>query len=138
MNEEKKEYNFKELSDLIFNNRENYKYVSDSSIEKNFFIINRKLSFQYPRQANFLNDSTVDPIIGMSLWINFLNSKKINYTPRWWYTAKANYGKKKLKINAELQKIMQYEELTEEDMVFLNEHYKDELDYEVKKYKKFK
>ena len=44
------------LANIIFKDKDKYKYVSDEEKESNFFILNRKFAINYLKQAQFFNN----------------------------------------------------------------------------------
>lgn len=134
-----KKFNFKEVADALLKNKSNYKKIDDESKEFNFFIINRKLSVNYPKQAQFFNNKNVDKASAMDIWFKFLQKEKINYIPHWWYV-KSQGAKKKNKSNftkSERELFMKYNShINPRYLDFLFKYYEEDVKEELKIIKK--
>ncbi len=114
-----------ELTDIynsLFFKRASYKEIPIEDKEKNFFIINRLLSKEYPKQANLLNNKIVDKGLSLDIWFFFLKDKK---TPR-------NFWNKSKKLKEELPKkesdfLKDNYHLTTDDISFLNKYYPKQI-----------
>jgi hypothetical protein len=114
-----------ELTDIynsLFFKRASYKDIPIEDKEKNFFIINRLLSKEYPLQANLLNNKIVDKGLSLDIWFLFLKDKK---TPR-------NFWNKSKKLKEELPKkesdfLKDNYHLTTDDISFLNKYYPKQI-----------
>jgi len=130
---------FMQTVDIIFGNRRNksdWKKLTNEDKEANFFIINRKFAVKYLKQAQFFNNKSVDRVSAMDVWYLFFRNAK--GTP-WWYWAKSNAPKKaKKKISGpDSQLLMERFDLNENDYDFLYDHHLEDLQYELKKIKRF-
>ena len=47
------------LANIIFKDKDKYKYISDEEKEANFFILNRKFAFHFLKQAQFFNNKNI-------------------------------------------------------------------------------
>lgn len=135
-----KKYNYKEISNILFKNKSEYKNINDQSKIDNFFIINRKLSAKFPEQSKFLNHKNIDKASAMDLWFKFIHKKGINYTPKWWWLN--SHGSKK-KSTSNITKrdreiFMKYNtEINPRYLDFLFENNEEEVKEELKLLKKF-
>src|SRR5579864_4376460 len=77
------ENNILSISKTIFQNRDNYKYVTDEQKESVFFIFNRYFSKKYPEKSQLLNDKLIDKVSAMDLWFHFLDGKPY---PNWFWS----------------------------------------------------
>lgn len=79
-----------ELFDIVKNIfvRDNKKWESISKVDKNrnFFMINRIMSIQYPVQANIFNKMRVTPFRVIDWWKSNL-SIKYGKSPKWTFTS---------------------------------------------------
>lgn len=136
--------NFIELVDIIFKNKGKYGTVSKEDKENNFYIINKKFSLgsdsqrgKYLKFSQFFNHKAIDKASALDLW--FLFFKKTPSIPGWYWIKNTNTKEKKNKIpNADRELLLKYNDITERDLDFMIEHYKDDVDMEIKKIKRFK
>jgi hypothetical protein len=77
------EDNLLAISNVIFRNRENWKFVTDEQKLKWFFIINRNLSKKFPEKAQLLNLKSIDKITAMNLWYQFMLNQPY---PNWFWS----------------------------------------------------
>ena len=77
------------LSNIIFKDKEKFKFVSDEEKETNFFMLNRKYAFKYLKQAQFFNNKNIDRASAIDVWYQIFY-KTTNGTPAWWWKTKAN------------------------------------------------
>jgi len=123
---------FKDIVDRIFNKKDRYYEISNVDKEKNFFIINRKFSRKYPKIAQFFNNNNIDKSIAIDKWYDFFkNEYRI---PQWYWGNK----KKRTPITKLIgYELMEREDLSKSDIVFINKYYKVELNTEIKKIKRY-
>ena len=89
--------------DLLFSTNENkWNELSDIEKSRNFFMMNRFISIQFPNQVKHLSLLRIDAPAVADHWHRFL-SKKFNSTPRWVYakTVKKTEQEKKLNLPSE-------------------------------------
>ena len=121
------------IFNVIFKNRENWKFVTDDQKETFFFIINRYMSKVYPEKAQLLNLKTIDKTIALNLWFYFVNDQPY---PKWFWSKSPKIDKydidekdfRLLMIKLNLNK--------EEDLVYLLNIYPDIINDELLYYKK--
>ena len=75
--------NVLEISKCMFQERKNWKFVTDEQKESHFFIFNRYFSKKYSYLAQLLNDKTTDKVTGMDLWFHFMEDKPY---PKWFWS----------------------------------------------------
>lgn len=127
------------LANIIFKDKNKYKYVSDEEKEANFFMLNRKFAIKYLKQAQFFNNKNIDKASSIDIWYQIFY-KTTNGTPQWWWQTKQN-KESKVKSefnNTDLKLIKEYYELTDRDIKFLITYYSDKLKEDIKRLKKFK
>ena len=128
--------NFKEIVDIIFNNKKNYHLISDKDKIDNFFIINKKFSIKYPKIAKFLNNKNIDKASAIDMW--FIHFKNINYIPNWyWVKSPIKKDKKNRLTLSDTKKLIDEFDLSEDELNFLYENYKDDIDFELKLIKRW-
>lgn len=74
-----------ELTKIIFENPEKYKEVSNNIKKKNFFMVNRLFSIQYPLQSHLLSHTKINQIFVVDFWQSYLR-KMYQKTPYWMFT----------------------------------------------------
>jgi len=131
-------YEFTHVVDFIFKNRDKYNNLTDEDKERNFFIINRKFARQYPIHANFFNKKGNDKATALDIWFSFFYKKRINGIPQWYWYKKAK-GKSISKIikKDEINYLMEFYDITEDDVLYLVDNYTTEIKEEIRKYRKF-
>lgn len=89
-----------EMTKAMFGDTNNYSEATKGDKRKNFFMLNRRLSINYPMQAQALNGLKINQEQAVDVWQRFL-SKKYNKTPFWMYTKGVKKAKevKEKKIN---------------------------------------
>lgn len=137
--------NFIELVDIIFKNKGKYRTVSKEDKENNFYIINKKFSLgsdsqrgKYLKFSQFFNHKAIDKDSALDLW--FLFFRKTPSIPGWYWIKNTNTKEKKSsKISAaDRELLLKHNDINERDLDFIIEHYKDDVDEEIKKIKRFK
>lgn len=71
------------ISKCMFQERNNWKFVTEAQKEQFFFIFNRYFSKKFPELAQLLNDKNQDKVIGMDLWYYFMENKPY---PKWFWS----------------------------------------------------
>lgn len=74
---------FKTLTNIMFFNKRDWRTVSNEDKESLFFIFNRYMSKQYPKQAQLFNTKEIDKATCMDIWFTFL--KKEFKVPFWFW-----------------------------------------------------
>jgi len=65
---------------LMFENQDEFWKIPTSTLAKNYFIINERMSIQYPLQAAVFNHTKINPGEVVKCWASFV-SGKFNRTP---------------------------------------------------------
>lgn len=129
---------FMKVFDYIFKNKHLYRTLTDKDKIDNFYMINKKISIKFCKGSQFLNNKFIDNASAMDLW--FIHFKNVNDVPSWYWT-KSPFKKDKEKSNkipkADLELFMKTENISDDDLKFLLTHYQDEVEYEIKKLKRF-
>lgn len=126
------EDNLLAVTNCLFKNREDWKWVTDKQKETYFFIINRNFSKKYPERAQLLNNKFINKVVALDLWYNFMLDKPY---PSWfWY--KGTKTEKTDLTSSDFKLLMQKLNLDkEEDLVYLIEHHSELIQEELKFYK---
>jgi len=130
--------NFIKVAEYMFTNKNMYRTLSDEDKINNFFILNKKFSMAYPKVAQFLNRKGLDKASALDYW--FLYFYKQNKVPGFFF----NNSKTKAKVDKsslsqeDVDIMYEYFDIQQEDANFLNEHFKDEIDNELNKIKRFR
>ena len=132
-------FDFIQTVKAIFDNKDEYKKISDLDKETNFFIINRKFATKFLKQGQFFNSKYMDKSSALDMWNLFFRNQF--GTPGWYW------GKKKEKEEKEKVKklpakdrelLLKFnEKLKDSDIDFLLTYYQEDVFEEVKKLKKF-
>jgi len=125
------------LANIIFKDKNKYKFISDEDKENNFFMLNRKFAIKYPKQAQFFNNKNINKASAIDVWYQVFY-KTTNGTPQWWWKTKQQKTKIKSKFNNnDIKMIKGYHSLSNNDISFLTIYYEDKLKAEIKRIKKF-
>ena len=124
------------LANIIFKDKDKYKFVSDEEKEANFFMLNRKYSIKFLRQAQFFNNKNVNRASAMDNWYQ-LFYKITNGTPQWWWKTKVEAKPKSEFVAADLKLIKSYYDITDSDIKFLIKFQAEKLKEDIKRLKKF-
>lgn len=111
-----------ELTKIMFEDPEAYKKVTPGEKRKHFFMISRRMSIQFPLQAQLLQRIKIDEVSVIDFWQSFLQ-KQYNKTPFWMFTKGVKKAKetkeKKTSIKEEI--IKQYASKYELDIKVIRE-----------------
>ena len=132
-------YDFTHIVDFIFKNKEDYKKLSDEDKDKFFFIINRKFARAYPQHSQFFNKKDINKASAMDLWYYYFIKKRVQGIPSWYWTKKSQVKKEStIKYSAnEVDFLINFYDINEDDIKYLIKYHPNEIDEEVKKYRKF-
>lgn len=85
-----------ELFDIIKKifDKKDWNKVTNADKNRNFFMINRIMSIQFPIQANQFNRSKIEPVHVIDWWHGTM-SNHFKSTPPWIYTKTKKQGKEK-------------------------------------------
>lgn len=126
---------FISLSNIIFKDKDKYKYVSDEEKETNFFILNRKFAIKYLKQAQFFNNKNINKASAIDIWYQIFKNT-IN-TPQWWWKTKVSKKEKPDFSKDDIKLLKEYHNITDNDIDFLIKYEKEKLKLELKRIKKF-
>lgn len=128
--------NFIQIVDYIFVKKEMYKTLTDDDKIDNFFIINRKFGLKYPKIAQFLNRKETDKASAMDFWFMFF--RNTYSTPSWYWAKSTNTKSKTNKMSSgDKEIVMKYCNIEDDrNFEFLYEHYREDLEFELKKAKR--
>jgi len=126
----------------MFENPREYPTVTPGEKRKHFFMINRRMSIQFPFQAQVLQHQKIDEIGVVDFWQRFL-SQKYNKTPYWMYTKGVKKAKevKEKKTNFKDSDIIEYARKMGFDQKAVREAaeiYPNELKKELQRFEKWK
>jgi hypothetical protein len=129
--------NLKYIFDTLFKDRNKFQYLTDKDKEKNGFIVNRYLSKKFPDYAQKLNVRSGDMSMVLNLWWIYLGTRKDpNY--RSWIWVNGKKGVSSTKVDLKTIRLIQnrYQDITVEDIEYLNQWFPDIFKEDVKYYKK--
>lgn len=129
------ENNLLAISNVIFKEKENWKYVTDDQKEEFAFIINRFFSKMYPLQSQLLNHKKQDKVTLMNMWYYFQLNKPYpkwfwSKSPKWEKTTLPDKDFKLLMVKLNINK--------EEDLIYLNQYFPEYIKEELKWFKRKK
>ena len=76
-----------EFLNVLFEKPEEWEQISNLEKKKYFFMITRRMSIQYPMQANALQHLRINPAATVNFWQYFIRVKqKYIKVPGWMYT----------------------------------------------------
>ena len=127
------------LANIIFKDKDKYKFVSDEEKEDSFFMLNRKFAYRYLRKAQFFNNKNINKSSSLDIWHQiFYNTT--NGAPDWWWKTKQP-AKNKIKpefSSNDINLIKDYYDIKNNDIDFLIKYYSQDLKSDIKRLKKFK
>jgi len=94
-----------ELTKIMFEDPQSYSKIPPGEKRKHFFMINRRMSIQFPLQSQSLQRLKIDEVSVIDFWQRFLR-QQYTKTPFWMYTK----GSKK--ITEEKEKTSTFKETT--------------------------
>lgn len=122
---------FVEIINRIFVKKLLYKEIVDQDKIDNFFIINRKLGKGFPDMAKRLNNKYIDKASAVDMWFDFF--KNDNKIPQWYWDPRDKKKSKQVKAkDKDYNLIKERYDLDEYDITFLKNHFKEELDRNMK------
>lgn len=127
------------LANIIFKDKDKYKFVSDEEKENNFFMLNRKFAFKYLKQSQFFNNKNINKSSAIDIWYQVFY-KTTNGTPLWWWNtskSKKEANKEKEINKNDIKLIKEYYNISDRDINFLIKFYNDKLLDDIKRIKKF-
>lgn len=116
------------VTNVMFKNHSDWKYVTDEQKIKYFFIVNRLLSKKYPEISQLLNDKHIDYSVGMDLIFLFMKDKPY---PKWFWS-KTEKKKDFIFSDEELTLIKNNFEFKDSELEFIIKFHSDELKEEIK------
>lgn len=131
-----------DIISMMCTNFEGFNKLSDTILDKNFFLINRVFSIKYPLQGALFNKNTINTADVIKSWAMFISSKEgYGRVPYFVYTKgakkSANTSSKTDKIDKELIKeYCKRYKINLKDFETLKSLYYDELITDVKRYEK--
>jgi len=124
------------LANIIFKDKDKYKFISDEEKENNFFALNRKFAFKYIKQAQFFNNKNIDRASTLDIWFQIFY-KTTKGTPAWWWKTKQTPKNKSEFNSKDLKLIKEHYDITDKDIEFLIKFYNEKLKNDIKRLKKF-
>ena len=117
------------ISKCMFQERKNWKFVTDEQKELFFFIINRYMSKKYPYLAQLLNDKTTDKVSGMDLWFHFMEGKPY---PKWFWSKSEKSKDDSIFSEKEINSLLNKFNIKREELDLLIEYHLDDVKEELK------
>lgn len=120
---------FKTLSNIMFFSKKDWRGVTNEDKESLFFIFNRYMAKQYPKQAELFNIKEIDKATCMDIWFNFL--KKEFKVPFWFWKGPTKKKSPDIKGWEILQEFDSF--LKQEDILMLCKLFPKEVKDEIKR-----
>ena len=80
-------YTLPDIMNAVFTDEYLFKQFTDSFLEQQFFLLNRRFSIKYPLQAQAFNLNGINQAEAMKCWKMFLRAKeRSKFTPAWVWT----------------------------------------------------
>jgi len=117
------------VSKCMFQERKNWKFVTDEQKEIFFFIFNRYFSKEFPYLAQLLNDKTTDKVAGMDLWFHFMEGKPY---PRWFWSKGEKSKGDSLFTEKEYDCLLSKFDIKKEELDILIKYHLDDVKEELK------
>ena len=125
---------FIEIVNRIFINKSKYHEITDDDKINSFFIINRKFGKSFPDFSKKFNHKNIDKASAIDLW--FDKFKHINKIPTWYWDPKDRIKPSKIKKN-DYDDIKFREDLDDEEIIFLEKYFEEDLKKELRNIKKY-
>jgi len=125
---------FEKVVDCIFKSKSEYYKLTDKNKEDFFWIINRKFGVEYPDLANKLSSKHIDKASALDIWFEkFKNARSI---PSWYWSKSTPKDKEDRLTKSERTLLLENTNLTNEDIDFMIKNYFEDLEFEIKKFKR--
>lgn len=121
----------KQITRILFRDKDGYKHINSEEKEKLFFIFNRMATRGNPMTSDALNRKGIDGALAMDIWFNY--AKKANDIPKWfepdWRKLKKAKSESVLKNYSNMDKYLLsfYPEAIEEEKLRLEQE-KDSIE----------
>lgn len=129
---------------LMFTNRLEFWKISDDILSKNYFIINERMSIQFPMQAAVFNHLKINPVQVVKCWTEFIQKKGYNSVPGFIFiqgkkkAADTNLVKKKKFPEKTLEEYAWYLKVSIKELRFAFDLYPLEMSNEIEAWEKQK
>ena len=127
------ENNLLAISNVIFRERNKWKYVTADQKSEFAFIFNRFFSKKFPHHALCLNLKYQDKVISMDMWFYLMEGKSY---PQWFWSKSPKWDKTNMDDKDFKLLMLKLNLNKEDDLVYLVEHYPEIVEEELKYYKK--
>jgi len=117
------------ISKCMFQERRNWKFVTDEQKESFFFIMNRYFSKKYPELSQLLNDKFTDKALGMDLWFQFMENKPY---PKWFWSKSEKNKDESIFSEKDINLLLQKFDITYEELELLIKYNIEEVKEELK------
>jgi len=123
--------NLKEVANAMFYKKSDWVNITDSDKELSFFIFNRYFSKKYPEKSQLFNSKSIDKVIAMDLWYNFMLDKPY---PNWFWSKSEPKEKEKIS-SSDIKLLKKYMKIDINDLNYLMKNNFDFIKEELKYYK---
>lgn len=125
------ESNLLAITNAMFKDKHNWKWVTYSQKEEFFFIINRLMTKRFPHQAQLLNHKSINKVVGLDLWFELMKSHPY---PKWIWSK--SESEKRAISQSDYKLLIEKLCVKDLDLDYLIEFHIDFINEELKFYKK--
>ena len=131
-----------DIINKMFTNHEAFMKFSDLDLSRNYFIINERMSIQYPMQAQVFNHYKINPAQVIRCWETFIRIQGYNRVPGFIYakgkkkSAEENYKNFKKIPDKTLSSYAAKRNFSVKDVKFALEIYPEQVHKDIEKYEK--
>jgi hypothetical protein len=123
------ENNLLQITNCMFKNRENWKWVTDEQKEEFSFIVNRLFSKRYPEYSDLSNIKNIDSVSVMNLWFHLQEGKPY---PQWFWSKSQKIEKSEISEKYFKLLMVKLNINKEEDLIYLLDHFPEIIKEELK------
>lgn len=123
------ENNLLQITNCMFKNRENWKWVTDEQKKEFAFIINRLFSKRYPEYSDMCNIKNIDSASVMNLWFYLQEGKPY---PQWFWSKSQKIEKSEISEKDFKLLMVKLNINKEEDLIYLLDHFPEIIKEELK------
>lgn len=125
------ENNLLAITNAMFKDKHNWKWVTPEQKEEFFFIINRLMSKRFPHKSQLLNHKSINKVVGLDLWFELMRSQPY---PKWIWSK--SESEKRIISQSDYKLLIEKLCVKDLDLDYLIEFHLDFINEELKFYKK--
>jgi hypothetical protein len=125
------ENNLLAITNAMFKDKHNWKWVTPEQKEEFFFIINRLMSKRFPQKSQLLNHKSINKVVGLDLWFELMRPQPY---PKWIWSK--SESEKRIISQSDYKLLIEKLCVKDLDLDYLIEFHLDFINEELKFYKK--